>query len=369
MREGFEIELIDKNNLAEFAENVKSEFEYDIPISKERAVSQTLNPCADDKDILLIVAREGKRLLSFMGAYPSFVANEPKKKIWYVSCWWKAKGVSSDVSRAVLEKFLSVYGKEIALPHLPGHIIKTLKKYDIDIYTREGLMIRFRSGLHKRTMIRSRKGKFKFVIELLRSSGIFILADHIQNFLFSQDIVLNNKTVGPDFRILQEIPDQDFFEFCNSFQGYLTIPGKDYLKWILENPWLVHSRKADPEIVERYNFSYLANKMQYFFPVLKFEDKIVGAGIFSNRDGAVKSLFLFIEKTYEFQFFQKLVEYIQETKEFHSLITYDSSFVEFLLKNKKKQMKAKNIIRYSGTRNPAYKDLIPADGDGDSCFT
>ena len=365
-----DIQLIRKKELADYGKTVLERFKSDIPISPERALSQSLNPDAREEDILLITASENRKLLSFIGIYPGKVDNDPSRRIFWVSCWWKANGVSSAVSRLVLEKFIEFAGENSGVPHLPSHIIPVLSKHNIRIQGREGMLVRFRSAWHSRSLQRSIKGRFSKPVALLRRSGMLRLTDMLLNSTSSVRLLAVNQANTASFNLFSHLPGEDFFSFIHqNFAGYMTLPVKESLEWICGNPWLVRPRDANAEILRRYHFSYVAAEFEHFFVEMRDEGKRVGAGFLSNRDGAVKTLFLFVLPGYREQFFNQLCASIQSQKKYHSLLTYEPEFVAFLQSRQNSRMKVEHVKRYTGTGNPAYISLQPTDADGDSCFT
>ncbi len=365
-----EIELIRKSEIVDYTRRASKEFVNEIPLTIPRALSQSVNPDARENDVLLIVMREGNKLLAFIGRYPSRVQADPEKRIFWVSCWWRAKGTSSDAARAVFAGFLEISGMNVGLPHLPPHIIKTLEQNDIHVSGRNGLLLRFRSALHQRSFQRSVKGNYKKAIALVRNTGILRSCDFLVNHLRSPVIISRNEKTDPGFNVLFTLPGIDFFSFIHeNFREYITIPYRENVKWIIENPWLVKPSEADNETVLRYHFSYITGEFYHFFPVLKENGIIKGTGFFSVRDGAVKSLFLFVLPEYRDRFLQNITFFIQQNRNYHSLITYDPLYYHFLLTNTNKRIPSIPIKRYTGTANPDYAKLQATDGDGDSCFT
>lgn len=364
------IELIRKNELEAYARRSFTQFSSDIPISLPRAVSQSRNPDAKNDDILLIVAREGKKLLSFIGMYPSRVKGNPSEKIYWVSCWWKGKTVPSSVSRSVLEKFLEISKDNIGLPHLPSHIIKTLSEYDIKVEGREGLIIRFRSAIHQRSLLKSIQGKYSSGMKFFRKMGLLKGYDLIANIFKHKDMISLKNTFDPGFEIIDTFPSKEFYSFIDhNIKDFLTLPYKENIDWILTNPWLVKSTEADSETLHRYHFSYIADDFHHFFPVLKEEGMITGTGFFSVRDGAVKSLFIFVLPGSEEKFLKNITRYIHSKKSYHTLITYEPVYFSFLKKNMNDGVDYHEIKRYTGVGNSEFLELQFADGDGDSCFT
>lgn len=365
-----DIELIKASEIESYAREALTRFESDIPISMPRARSQALNPDAKGDDILLITAIDGSKLLSFIGVYPAYVQNDPAKRIFWISCWWKAKDVSPEISRLVLQKFMEVTQGEVGVPHLPPHIIKILRKQNIETGEREGVMIRFRLALHQRSLQRSLKGKYHKVIALARNSGLLIWIDRVALNISSPGFLPELKGMDSDFAFLRQIPGDDYFAFIQeNFKDHLTLPGKENISWICNHPWLVPSGSADLETSRRYYFSYISDDFHHYFPVLKKEGKIVGAAFISFREGVVKTLFLFVPEPFEDEFFRNITYFIVNNRKMHTLITYDSQYTKFLKKNAGAGWKLKNIRRYTGIANPKYLDLKPTDADGDSCFT
>lgn len=365
-----ELDLIRKNDIIEYAKKAPTFFESDIPVTIERAVSQSNNPDALEEDILLIVAREGKKLLSFIGVYPGIVQNNPKNRIYWISCWWKAPGVSSEISSLVLNKYLQFAGDKAGVPHLPPHIIKVLEKNSILVKGRDGLMLRFRSAMHSRSLQRSMKGKFHKSINVFRKAGVLKLMDLIINSLKTLRLTTDSNMQNKDFYVFSEVPGEDYFTFIQkNFQHYITLPHRRNIEWIINYPWLVKPGNANDEILKKYHFSYVSENFHHFFPVLKKKGAIVAAGFFSSREGAVKSLFVFVEKAYEDEFFSGIMQFIQHNKEYHTIISYEKPFVEFLERKLKKKLHLEPVRRFMGTGNKKYFDLEPTDADGDSCFT
>lgn len=365
-----EIELIRREELLEYAGNATRLFESDIPITVPRAKSQALNPDASKEDVLLIVAREGKKLLSFMGIYPSKVQNNPSKRIFWISCWWKASGVNSEVSHLILKKFLEITGMEVGVPHLPPHIIKVLEKNSLLIKGREGMMVRFRSALHSRSLQLSIKGKVHSLISIVRSLGILRMIDFTSALIKPSRIIKDTGPMHPGFRVFFEVPGDEYFSFIEkNFAGYITIPARTDIEWIINNPWLVSPEEANREVIKRYHFSYVAEDLHHFFPVMEIDGEKKGAGFFSARDGAVKSLFIFVKDEYRNEFLRNLSLFIQKEKKYHTLVSYEKTYVNYLTLKLDAGSKITKLKRYVAIGNPAWKELNPTDGDGDSCFT
>lgn len=365
-----EIAFIKKKEIVEFARNAPETFVFDVPITLPRAVSQAANPDAADEDVLLIIAKQGDKLLSYIGLYPSRIQNDAARRIFWISCWWKAPKVSSGISRKVLDAFLEYTGEEAGVPHLPPHIIRVLKEKGIFIRERDGFMLRFRSAIHKRSLQRSLKGRAHRLIFMLRKSGFFKITDIIINRTKPEGKLINGSSLNPDFQILFELPGEDYFTFIHSrTRNYLSLPHEKNIEWILAFPWLVSPKDADKDILKRYHFSYVAESFYHFFPVLRKEGKIVAAGFFSSRDGAVKSLYLFVDKGFEEEYFKSILLFLESDKSFHTLISYEKNLVEFLGRLKNKRLQPLSIKRYMGVRKKEYNSLEPADADGDSCFT
>jgi hypothetical protein len=365
-----EIEYISKSELVEYASRALVEFDNHLPVSPERAHSQSLNPHAKADDILLITAREEKNLLSFIGIYPSWVQGNPNKRIFWVSCWWKAQGVSPEISRRVFREFMDLYGRFAGLPHLPPHIIRTLEKHGLRVEARQGFMIRFRSALHERSLQKSLKGKYRRSLRVLRSSRALRIYDYLKNVVNESSIISKSGTIDPEFLVKRSIPEDDYFNFIKeNFKDYLSLPDRQSITWICNHPWLVEPEKARNSVIQNYHFSYVTRDFHHFFPILKKKGKIKAAGFLSSRDGAVKTLHLFVLPGFEDHFFTELSKYIQINSNYHTLITYDPGYYTFLNKNKIHRSNAEEITRYTAISNPEYYRLSTADADGDSCFT
>ena len=89
--------------------NSKELFEtIDIPITLNRALSFTKNPRLDNKDTLLIVAKEDDTLLGYIGILPDFIfVKNTKIKLGILTTWWAKTG--SSVGLPLLLKALKSY--------------------------------------------------------------------------------------------------------------------------------------------------------------------------------------------------------------------------------------------------------------------
>ncbi|MFW5820594.1 MAG: hypothetical protein ACOCWA_04850, partial [Bacteroidota bacterium] len=241
---------------------------------------------------------------------------------------------------------------------------------NIIVKGRPGMLIRFRSALHQRSLERSITGKRSGIIYFFRKFRILASYDLIMNTFIKKKIISGSCHYDPGYEVLSGMPGDEYFSFIEeNFQKYLTIPYKENVEWILKNPWLVNKDEADKDIASRYHFSYISDNFHHFFPVLREEGKITGAAFFSSRDGVVKSLFIFVLPGSKEKFFMNISSYIENSQSYHSLISFDPQYYLFLQENVRPTARIVEVMRYTGVGDPALCELEFTDGDGDSCFT
>lgn len=361
------IEYIHKAELEDYAVQAVNSFEGAIPVSPVRAKSQAANPYARDEDVLLIVAREGSRLLSFLGILPGIVGGDPEKRIFWNTGWWAADDCPVAIRIALLREFQRIYGNQIAFSDLGDSTVEIIHSLGIKTIERKGIHIRFRNSWHQRSFARSLKGKFSGWISIFRSSGIFRLMD-----LFirrRKPLHLADPSLRTELKISDGTPGEEELKFISSHSAYsiAKLTG-EHIQWIVDNPWLITPDKEKVMLYKRYDFSSFSFDFQYCFPTLYFENRILGMAMLSIRDGVVKTLYIWTEEESGELFLNELCRFFQEDKNIHNLITADPQLVAFIDRNLLKINCIKRYKRYSGTGNADYGDLKIKDGDGDYSF-
>lgn len=363
-----EIEYIKKSEILEYAIKAPDSFDADIPITKGRAASQSENPYAKSGDILLMVARDGKKLLSYLGILPGIVQGDPGRQVYWNTCWWSASDTPRGTGLALLREFISLTGGKVAFSDLGEKTSGIVKTLGFRLQEREGVLLRLRSGLHKRSLVRSYGGKFSFIVKLFRYSGMFRIMDALYPNVVVHKIA---KRILPDksFIISDEKPGQDIIDLISGLStDCISKPGKEFFDWIYQSRWL-HPLQEDPDqIFKRYFFSNLAEEFRYTLGCLYDDEKLVAAGLLSIRDGVVKTLYFWYIPEYRQRFFNGISKHIFTSKNLHTLITFDPEFYAYLKGRSMLKYRVKYLKRYTAAGDPDLEKLKFSDGDGDYCF-
>jgi hypothetical protein len=350
-----------------------------VPITPWRANSQIKNPFVTEEDILLIAAKGiNDEILGYMGILPFEYPQKNGARIYWNTCWWTKPGEGAVISMSLLYEFLKLTGNRVLFSDLSektDKLFKSMKGYRH--ISRKGYLIRFRSGLNNRIKFSKSLSTFAFTSKIIQKTGFFKAFDFFMNVFYNariyRNLTLNLRKVV-SFEISQ-VPDKKTLTFirANSGKNEITIPNKSMAKWWSESEWLVRPEKEISFLSEKYYFSSFSDRHTLYWLTIKSGEKIIGTACLSERDGLIKTPYLFYKKSKKKLFFKFLSYRIISNNRNHSLLSFHEEFCTYLAKERSIPGRFKKVKRYTAVSDKIkeLRHLKPRlqDGDGDAIFT
>ena len=362
------IRQIKLKELRDFIESEEFKKSNILPVTRERALSQTLNPRADAEDIVLTIAYNDKdEIIAYVGALPDQI--KKKTKVAWNTCWYSTPGEGGTIALPLFLQFVKDYNKKVIFQDLTPHttkILRSLPNFEF-IATKKGYRIFYRFATAK--IIINKIPKLSFL------KGLLLFCDKICNFFYSFRLKYWKKKINTVVVVekVDEI-DQEIDDFIKSHnKDELFRRGANELRWILDNKWLKERKDKDDKPETRYHFSYLVNSFDYHLLKFKIENKLIGFVLLKQRDGNVDTPYVYIEKTYEIEIGRSLLQYILEIRA-GSFLTFNHDLLTVFSKINnprlfKKKLQRDIVVGKELLNEIDSKKIILQDGDGDGVFT
>ncbi len=346
-----------------------------VPISKARAVSQSINPFALPDDIALIIALDdsGKQLLSYVGAFPSKQKKADNNRFAWNSCWWVKNGEGGEAGMKVFYTFLQTWNKKVAFSDMTEKTYKIISNLGFCVMMkRDGLVVNIRPGIHSRLKaINFSNRRIRYFTNLFLYSGISWLFE-IFELLVYNGIRKMRTTDSNRFNPLKIIdPEKTDFEFINeNSRGNFYIPEIEALKM---QPWLITPDDMNAEVRNKYYFSAVAGEFSTFW--LRWEQKgeTNALMMLSLRDGVLKTLFTYCTDDFKTKLPVAFVNYCFSNPQIRTLITSQPEITHYFSERKFFILSRRYFTKYSAISKELLKNSsdVPVfqDGDGDYRFT
>lgn len=369
-----EYRCVKASEIIAFARQVAESGAPVLPVTPWRARSQAENPDALPGDTLLIVAYDAdKKTAGYIGILPFRPAGKAADRIYWNTCWWVAPGAGASVSLSLFSKFLEETGKRVVFSDMTektAEILQRLKGYRME--TRSGVMMRFRHA-YQRRIINSKNSRR--ILKILASTGVPGLADLFLNSMAKRRMNqwLRDHPAPCTVRICGELTaDHVAFATEHTVTDF-TVPSIERFSWWRKFPWLVSPERDAHRIADRYYFSSLAKQNDLFVVECLSNESLVGVAILSNRDGVMKTQYLYYRHDGETSFFLSLLRHLLVQSGAHTLITFHEAFAGFVRSQSLPAAQIREFERYTGF-SESILDVAGIngklqDGDGDYIFT
>jgi len=250
-----------------------------LPISRRRCIAQSLNPRADEDDILLIAAYSDDALVSYIGILPDIVVNDDKSsvKFGWLTTWWTDKNSEHRLAATVLLfSAIKRYSGRVAIS---AFTLDAKRVYDASrrfsecarfqpVYFIMALPVRF-VALGTATKLLSRlKNKILFAFNR-RASRLDIET-------------VNASDQGVQAFLNDSLPS-------DPFRRDLT-----YWRWVWDHPWISASGE-DKSQQERYQFSVSSDCFEQIPVVVRRDGEIIGLLFMKLRDDRLSLMFALYE--------------------------------------------------------------------------
>lgn len=260
-----------------------------IPISPQRAISQSKNPNSKPTDVALILALDkAENIIGYIGILPGKITNNPTPYFWN-SCWWVDTEKGKLAAMPLFYKMLQVSNKKMVFFELTE--------------TTKNIIAKFK---FKTEIVTGFKGfiLFSFAKILPRKNRIFnnikwLLAflDWFLNCFISIKLSKFKKDTSITFKQIDLI-DTEAENFIKEQSSNQLIPiGKNELDWIIKYPWIKTQPTAEEQqLTSRYFFSSISKSFcNKLYKVYK-DEKLIAVLLFSIRDNEMKLPYAYFNK-------------------------------------------------------------------------
>ena len=355
------------DQLVSFVQSEEFQTSKVIPITPQRARSQSVNPAARPEDIVLTIAYDDQdQIVGYIGALPDNPVSENVERMAWNSCWWVDPDKGSEAAMQLFVRFIGHWDKNVLFSEMTPHTYQILSRMNFfQTKIRHGFRGYIRLALA--VFLPSRYGFFRGMGWLLKGvDGLFNL---FWNFRLRVWIGLHRKPRDFSWEIVENIDDRVIELIGNNSAKYLATRGGEDLSWIIENPWVLEGR--DDSIAGRYHFTSHVGTFRQQMVLIHEEEHPVAFLVLNNRDGHLKIPYLFGE------------EYLETVKEFlvpfmireriKFVTTFHDKLAAYLFKSRMPVLFKKSVPRFTGISKQLLEyvseDFKMQDGDGDGVFT
>jgi hypothetical protein len=342
----------------------------DIPITKDRAISQVNNPRAKDDDVILLVAYTGDEVAGYLGILPDEinVGSETSRFGWTTTWWTNPNQKDSKAGTILLLKAYDLYRPNfgsIEYSETAEKVLEASRRFNLGGFHGVKVYSRMDSDL----LIR-RFPSLEMFLPVIR-----ILTSLVNVFTNVRLNIWKAVNPVPDrirLEYLSEV-DSQTAQFINQHQkNALSTKNAEVINWIMRYPWVVPA----PLVTEqrhRYFFSQKAKRFS-FMAVKVFDgwDRMVGFILLQVKDRQLSAPYIFISPGYESDVMSVIYHHIVDL-DISMFYTFNQSILELLGKTRFPSIYRKdNIMCWSLTKALGEIDLANyavQDGDGDNAFT
>jgi len=341
-----------------------------LPISPQRARSQTNNPRAHPDDVVLVLAWENNELVGYNGAVPDWFYwgnREPIRLAWLSCLWIAPTHRGKGLAKKLLHTMLDAWQNKVILTEFSpeaGHLYKRSEQF------RESKpLLGFRGYLRPNLaqILPAKSPLFAATKPLLR------LTDTVLSIPNGIRIKLLHASQPRLLRPILSIDEPTAEFICSLQQSELARRDRESLNWMLQQPWVLESPVPDT-FAERYHFTASAKEFKITaFQLLNSEQRIVGVILLTLRDGHLKVPHAW--HTDEHTATVARAIFAQAIKTGARMLTlFHPRLVEYCRQNRTPFFWEKTIRRtyFVGTGLPdllSQQPLALQDGDGDAGFT
>lgn len=339
-----------------------------IPVTPQRARSQSLNPRGNPDDVVLIIAYDDdKELIGYIGALPDRLNLVPGKRVAWNSGWWVDPERGRDVAMPLFYKFLDRWNKNVLFADL------TPLTYQIACKT--GFFLgKVRMGVrgYLRMPLADILPLKKRIFVSFR--WIFTAVDFIFNLLWEMRLKI--------WKYRHQMGNNIKYEFIQDWDTSISDlirresamelirRGEAEFDWIRDYPWILEG-KPD-EDAKRYHFTSHTKRFDHQRIKISQGNAVKAFLIVTLRDNHLKVPYLYCERGALAQVMNFLIHHmISVNARYISVFREDIS--GYLLNSHTPMIWKKRIARYTAV-SKELSGLLPdgyilQDGDGDAVFT
>lgn len=332
-----------------------------IPISPQRAISQSKNPNSQATDVALILALDTtENIIGYIGIMPGKINNDVTPYFWN-SCWWVHPKKGKLAAMPLFYKMLKLSNKKMVFFELTETTKNIVAKFKFKTDTVEGFKGFLRFNF---TQIIPRKNKNLTFIKPILQYVDWIL-NGVRNIQLSKFKTLSDITITPIEKI-----DTEAEKFIDSFKESQLIPtNKIEINWMIESPWIISdSSELDEQLAKKYYFSSLSKSFSNSLYKVYKNDQLIAVLFFSTRDNDLKIPYAFFNES-DSTSVSKAIYSIAINNKVASLTCFNDTLIKEFQTPKNLFILNKQLhknIAYPADLNLEGKTI--QDGDGDAVF-
>ncbi|WP_462318180.1 GNAT family N-acetyltransferase [Marinilabilia sp.] len=338
-----------------------------IPISRQRAVSQINNPRAEDEDVLLVAQFDGNKTVGYLGVLPDYYfQNNTREKIGWLTCFWVAEDYQSlGVAANLFRRVIRAWRQNVFITNIVPWLEPVYQKTKIFQPTQYKTGFRGYMNFNLAEILPPKNnifGKIQGGLKILDS--VFNSFVNLRKLFFRWEDVDNLKIeYHTDFNVLPET----LIESTNEMNSVRR--GREELNWIVKHPWIIEGGTQDRNS-SRYYFSSL-NK-RFFYQIVTFlndSDNIEGAALICIREKNMTIPYLFCEESNADKVARFLIKNMIELR-VNMVTTFNDSLSEALKRQRKYFIYSKAVKKpyFISKQMDKMEKLTFQDGDGDCAF-
>lgn len=347
-----------------------------IAISKHRALSHIRNPRAKPNDLVLVLIYEEAQMVAYLGVFADDLHfTTGVEHVGWLSCMWvnpimRGKGIAKKLINIVFEAWEYKILVTEFTPAAHGLYNRTEQFLDLakPLGVRGYLRLNLSYLLPKKD---AKWNKWRWFLSCIDATG------NALNFLrlwIQPSYQKSLSKLGIKFEYLSEI-DEEAWNFIQQHKrNELVNRGKEDLKWIAQNPWLLSSLLKDHN-ASRYHFSATASCFNFLnIKVYDAQLNMKAFLLLSIRGNNLKVPYVYFEKDCE-HYALEIIYHHMLTMKLNMLTVFHPVLVAMIKKGKtpfflKRDFKRHYIIgKVLGQQLAATPNFEIQDGDADAAFT
>jgi GNAT superfamily N-acetyltransferase len=359
-----EIKKIRLNELEEFVNSEEFQQLEVVPVTPARVKSYIENPRANPNDVVLYLGFIEKKLIAFRSLFADEIISgtEIIRFGWCSGNWVHPDFRRKGFSEKLLQEAFNDWDGKLMFTNYAGESEKLYLKtgWFFPIHQFEGVRAYLFPKTRKLIPTSNKNGFFRL---------FFSQIDFFIAVISSVRLLFYSPKDKHEIRLeTLEFPDEQCFRFIEeNTSDFLFSRNESELKWIFNFPWI---SITDRSFIVKYPFSSFSENF-YYRTVKIFENNtFAGFFIFSVREGHLKTLYFFIEGSYENEIATFLKTYCK-TYKIERVTVYNTQVANQIIKRKFPFLQAKKFGQkiYSTFEIENIQTKKFQDGDGDLFFT
>jgi hypothetical protein len=339
-----------------------------IPVTSQRAISQSLNPRGLPDDIILILAyNEKDELVGFIGALPDKISISPDWRIAWNSGWWVDPIRGKEAAMPLFYRFLDRWNKRV--------MFADLTPLTYQIICRTGFFqgkVRMGTRGYLRMPLADilipKKQVFRYLKWLL--SAIDLIFNLFWEFRIRIWVKRNPFNKKIEYTFLEDLDPSVINIIQQESTRELIRRGEVELNWIRDYPWIIQGK---PDIYAgRYPFTSHSRRFEHHRVKITEGTQMKAFLIITLRDNHLKVPYLYCS-TGSLSCVMDFLLHFMISSQVYYISVFREELAEFLLKYRTPMIWKKQIPRFGAVSNDLAGILpevyILQDGDGDSVFT